>query len=479
MSTLNITVTDQSPSWIYNPSREGVSSSSWQSSWTGAPDSNYDSTHKTTNVAAGASSHFTTLAGAQVQIDFVGSAVSLYGQGTAGAYSTTLDSGNFITGSPVGSMLATYGGLNATTKHTLVLKAIQPQQLSLSYATFTIRSDMVSNSVTNTTELAVTTGANNALSTNPFFGTSGDGFSNQHSDQGYTRLDTNSANAQISFSCSNAKPITSSSALLIYGTTNYDHQTFSVELTPQAGSSVGGPRILNGTSKWFVIDNLLYFEAGLDPSQKYDVKVVMMNLPKIGDSGSASGSDSKSTSGVGKTVGIAVGVVGLLAALVLFAFCFRRRKAQEKRNTTRMTIDGMATPSGHPPFVDNPHVEGSSVGIETPVRLGNFRAQSEAYPHSSSGDGYPNSEDLNPHGNLRDSTYAGSTVASGSRLSSSHFPATTTQAGSSQPYRKSEKGPIPSDTASARAVRQEVDAGQVPKEEVLPPSYNSTWQSQG
>ncbi|KAJ7229701.1 hypothetical protein C8J57DRAFT_1370596 [Mycena rebaudengoi] len=497
MSTLNITVTDQSPSWIYNPSREGVSSSSWQSSWTGSPDSNYDSTHKTTNVAAGTSSHFTTLAGAQVQIDFVGSAVSVYGQGTAGAYSTTLDSGNSITGSPVGSMLVTYGGLNAATKHTLVLKAIQPQQLSLSYATFTIRSDIVSNSVTNTTELAVTTGANNRLSTNPFFGTSGDGFSNQHSDQGYTRLDSNSANAQISFSCSNT------SALLIYGTTNYDHQTFSVELTPQAGASVGGPRILNGTSKWFVIDNLLYFEAGLDPSQKYDVKftnllagaytdihsVVMMNLPKIADSGSASGSASKSKSGVGKTVGIAVGVVGLLAALVLFAFCFRRRKAQEKRNTTRMIIDGMVTPSGHPPgslFVDSPHVRGSSVGTETPVSLGNFRAQSEAYPHSSSGDGYPNSEDLNPHdnqssglANLRDSTYAGSTVASGSRLSSSHFPATTTQAGSSLPYRKPEKGPIPSDTASARAVRQEIDAGQVPEQEVLPPSYNSTWQSQG
>ncbi|KAF7328540.1 hypothetical protein MVEN_02541600 [Mycena venus] len=496
MSTLNITVTDQSPSWIYNPSREGVASSSWQSSWTGSPDSNYDSTHQTTNVAAGTSSHFTTLAGAQVQIDFVGSAVSVYGQGTAGAYSTTLDSGNSITGSPVGSMLATYGGLNATTKHTLVLKAIQPQQLSLSYATFTIRSDIGSNLVTNTTELAVKTGANNVLSTNPFFGTSGDGFSNQHSDQGYTRLDISPENNMLT-----RRPITSSSALLIYGTTNYDHQTFSVELTPQAGASVGGPRIMNGTSKWFVIDNLLYFEAGLDPSQKYDVKftnlvagaytdihsVVMMNLPKIADS--VSGSGSKSTSGVGKTVGIAVGVVGVLAALVLFAFCFWRRKAQEKRNTTRMTIDEMVTPSGHPSgslFVESPHVRGLSVGTETPVSLGNFRAQSEVYPHSSSGDGYPNSEDLNPHDNqssgltnLRDSTYAGSTVASGSRLSSSHFPAATTQAGSSQPYRKPEKGPIPSDAASARAVRQEVDAGQVPEEEVLPPSYNLTWQSQG
>ncbi|KAF7352597.1 hypothetical protein MVEN_01225200 [Mycena venus] len=565
MSTLNITVTDQSPSWIYTPNREGVSSSSWQSSWTGSPDSSYDSTHATTNIAQGTSSHFTAVAGATVQIDFVGSAVSVYGQGTAGAYSTTLDGGTPITGSPVGSMLATYGGLNATTKHTLVLNAIKSQQLSLSYATFTIRSNIPSNSIVNTTQLAVTTGANNALSTNSFFGTTGDGFSNAHSDQGYTRLDTNSANAQISFSCSNT------SALLIYGTTNYDHQTFSVEIDPPAGASLGGARILNGTSKWFVLDNLLFFEAGLDPSQQYDVKftnlnagaytdihsVVMMNLPKIAEasgsgSGSASGPASKSTSspsnpsssatpsqagsGVGKTVGIAVGIVGVLAALVLFAFCFRRRKMQERRKA-RMTIDGMVTPFGHAPgspFVDNPHAKGSSVGTETPISLSHFRAQSEAYPNSGYGDSYPNSayggaylannqgtysttsaansvrdlhaaavgvggrthrpqyselsgsEDFNPYDNqstglayLRDSTYAGSTMGSGSRPPSSHVAAATTQAGSSsQPYRRPEKGPIPSDTASARAVRQEVDAGRVPEEEVLPPSYNPTWQSQ-
>jgi hypothetical protein len=65
-------------------------------------------------------------------------------------------------------------------------------------------------------------------------------------------------------------------------------------------------------------------------------------FPSNSSSGSAPGSASKSKSDVGKTVGIAVGfcptsyspadfghevgVVGVLAALVLFAFCFRRRK---------------------------------------------------------------------------------------------------------------------------------------------------------
>lgn len=98
-------------------------------------------------VIPGTSSHVTSLAGASVQIDFVGSAVSVFGQGAAGAYSTTLDNGSAVTGSPAGSMLATYGGLDPSTKHTLVLKATLSQQLSLSYATFTVRSNVASKSI--------------------------------------------------------------------------------------------------------------------------------------------------------------------------------------------------------------------------------------------------------------------------------------------------------------------------------------------
>jgi hypothetical protein len=95
----------------------------------------------------GTSSHVTSRAGATVEIEFMGVAVSLYGQGTAGAYTTVLDSGSPVSGSPSGSMLATYGGLNDTVKHKIELRVTESQPLSLSYATFTIRSDLASTSV--------------------------------------------------------------------------------------------------------------------------------------------------------------------------------------------------------------------------------------------------------------------------------------------------------------------------------------------
>lgn len=53
MSTVNLTVTDQSPAFLYSPDREGVSVSSWQSIWTGSADSSYDITHTQNNIAQG------------------------------------------------------------------------------------------------------------------------------------------------------------------------------------------------------------------------------------------------------------------------------------------------------------------------------------------------------------------------------------------------------------------------------------------
>ncbi|KAJ7930004.1 hypothetical protein B0H13DRAFT_1962802 [Mycena leptocephala] len=554
---VNITVLDQSPTFLYSPDREGVSSNSWQSAWTGSADSSYDLTHTQPNIAQGTSSHVTSRAGATVEIEFMGVAVSLYGQGTAGAYTTVLDSGSPVSGSPSGSMLATYGGLNDTVKHKIELRVTESQPLSLSYATFTIRSDLVSTSVVNTTQIAVTTGTNNALTTNSFFSTSGSGFSNEHEDQGYTRIDSSSSDALISFSCSNT------SALFVYGTTNWNHQTFSVELDPPAGVSEG-PRIFNGTSKWFVLDNLIFWEGGMDPSQTYQVKVtnlnggsytdihspfapyisVLISYSRVASSNpqSTSASNPQSTSdassptasatpasgsGTGKTVGIAVGVVAVFAALILFAFLCRRRRAR-RRNQTRMTIDGMmVTPFGEPQ--SNPQ-NTSPAGSDTPISLSHFRGKSDAYQsshqNSSYGDSYPNSSYGAYPGNY--GAYATTSAANsvhdlsrGSRTHGAHYselsgsddfnpysprtstalpyltgpPSVIASGGSSsrpqsgvttqadppmrpQAYaRNPEKGPIPSETASMRAVRQEVDAGRVPaeEEETLPPTYDPAW----
>ncbi|KAJ6598837.1 hypothetical protein DFH09DRAFT_1129364 [Mycena vulgaris] len=525
MSTsLNITVLDQSPMWNYFPSREGDSSSSWQSTWSGSPDSSYDATHVAVNIAQGTSAHTTSLRGASVQIDFVGLAVTIFGQGTAGAYTTTLDGGKEISGAPTGSVLATYGGLSDDEKHTITLKVTQNTALTLSYAAFTIRSDLQTSSVKNTTENAVTTGANNALSTNSFFSTSGSGFSNQHADQSYTRLDTDSSAATMLFTCSNT------SALFVYGTTNWNHQTFSVELNPAAGVSQGA-RIFNGTSKWFVLDNLIFWEGGMDPTKSYQVKVtnliggsytdihsvVMMNLPE--QASSSSGSVPQSTSGaspsptagsfttpsksssVGKTVAIAVSVVAALAAVILLFFlCWRRRS----KNRSRLSLEGMIpTPFGAPPHNRDSSFPSMS---ETPTSFGHLpRTPSSLHdPYSNSQYPYSTNPAVNSVHDIRDRALGthgtrytelstddfnpysepGKTrpyTGSASNLSSTVASTSGPQSGPI-PQPRPRKSPIPSEDASSssRPVRQEVDAGRVPvpdEEEILPPNYDPTWAS--
>ncbi|KAJ7180326.1 hypothetical protein C8R43DRAFT_941973 [Mycena crocata] len=519
MSLLNITVLDQSPTFIYSPNREGVASSSWQSAWSGSADSTYDSTHAKNNIAQGTSSHFTSLSGATVQIDFVGVAVTLHGQGTAGAYTTTLDEGQAVAGSPAGSVLATYGGLSATSKHTIMLRVTQAQTLSLSYATFTIRSDIQSSQIQNTTQTAVSV-VNDLPSTNTFFSLSGNGFSNQHMDQDYTRLDTSASGASISFTCRNT------SALFVYGTTNYDHQTFSMELSPATATSQGA-RVFNGTSKWFVLDNLVFWEGGMDPTQVYQVKmtnliggsysdlhsVVQMQLPASAEtaapSSSSSGSpqrsstpDTSSSSSTRKTPWsvshpeVKVGVVGVIAAVIIVAFlCWRRRAKKQRRNSRQGMV---VTPFSDPSLHKATSLTGMS---DQPIGLGQFGAASMHDRYSSSpystnstatslqdlramgprGTRYSElstSDDFNPYSEPNTPhRYTDPSFSSAAGTSSAPQPGPAGHAGS-QPYiRKPGKGPPPSEAAPS-PLRQEVDAGRVPVpevEETLPPNYDPTW----
>lgn len=134
----SITVLDQSPTFTYSPSRDGSSiDSTWKVYYTGSDDSTYDPTHQKTNLASGTSSHSTTLVGASVSIDFVGTAVNLTGHAAAGAYSTTLDNGQSIIGAPDGANLVSHNGLDYT-KHTLVLNVIQQQQVDIVSAQLTV-----------------------------------------------------------------------------------------------------------------------------------------------------------------------------------------------------------------------------------------------------------------------------------------------------------------------------------------------------
>lgn len=215
----NITVLDQSPTFLYSPYRDGNLTDSWKVFYSNSPDASYDPTHNNSNLASGTSTHSTTMVGASVEIDFMGTAVSLAGSGTAGAYSTSLDNGQAIIGAPSDGNLVSHSGLDYGT-HTLVLNVIQNQQLNLTSALLTVGvgdpgyvfifSEFVvliflSSTITNKKINAVDVASDGSSSMDPFFSTSGTGpFNTDHDVSGYSRLDTNGAGGIISFKTNDA-----------------------------------------------------------------------------------------------------------------------------------------------------------------------------------------------------------------------------------------------------------------------------------
>ncbi|KAJ8086869.1 hypothetical protein PM082_005694 [Marasmius tenuissimus] len=134
----DLLIPDSSPTFLYRPSREGEDlNAGWKSFYSNSPDSAYDSTHQNENKAVGTSSHSTTMQGASFELSFKGTAVSLYGSGTAGAYSTTLDNRDAVNGNPGDGLLASYKQLDYGL-HTLSLNLTQGVSLNVTSAVLTV-----------------------------------------------------------------------------------------------------------------------------------------------------------------------------------------------------------------------------------------------------------------------------------------------------------------------------------------------------
>jgi len=133
----NITIPDQSTTIIYSPYRDGVDGAhGWQALYSASNESAYD-VNSTENKAAGLSSHSTTFAGASFQIDFMGSAITLFGTAAPDIYTTALDGGNANSGAPADGVLAQYASLDLK-PHTLVLNVTGNQGLQFTAANITI-----------------------------------------------------------------------------------------------------------------------------------------------------------------------------------------------------------------------------------------------------------------------------------------------------------------------------------------------------
>ncbi len=129
----NITITDDSPTIAYLPSRSGPSSSTWNVSYTSSPWSTYvqDST-----IGTGTSSHYTTFIRATATVGWVGTAAYVWGLAGSGVTTFTLD-GNVLQNVPATTyMIGAVYGLNYGW-HELVLTVTGAQGVTITGMTLT------------------------------------------------------------------------------------------------------------------------------------------------------------------------------------------------------------------------------------------------------------------------------------------------------------------------------------------------------
>ncbi|KAF9268182.1 hypothetical protein L218DRAFT_1073523 [Marasmius fiardii PR-910] len=482
----NFSIPDSSPTFIYYPTREGGDlKSGWRSFYSNSPDSAFDSTNPTENKASGISSHSTSMQGASLEINFLGTAIWIYGSGSAGAYTTRLNDRDPVDGqpSPSNGLLASYSGLDYKA-HTFSLNVTQAQSLNITSATMEVGVGKQGASVKDRTIPAVSVNSDGSSVLNTaYFQTSGGGsFNTYHDTQEYPRADTNSAGSGFIFRFDSA------SALQVIGSVNNDHGRYSVSLSPPGGVS-STTRTFDAASKWFAYNNTIYWESGLDRTKSYtltltnldDNKYLDINSVRLLD-GQGPGPDGSSGLGTGAIVGIAVGVVALLVIVVaMLAFFWRRhrRHGSEYDGPTPATWSGahnmVPIPSQTQPLLEA-HVEPFLLPPNfTPYIDSSIDTTKKSHTKGGSGSTF-NTSSIPPTGSVMSSTNQfGYHSTPWSEAGSS------SQSTSNSQNAPSSKGPAPS--TPTRIVRQETDAGPVPaqppspQEEVLPPGYNPAWSS--
>lgn len=431
----------------------------------------------------------------------MGTAIYLGGSGTNGAYSTTLDGGDAVNGSPANGYLVSHDGLDYEA-HTLVLNTTSTSQLNVTSALMTVGIGNEGATIKNTTHTAINIASDGSTSLDSFFTPNGNGpFNTDHDPQGYSRIDTTGAGSEISFSFSSA------SAVFVYGSTNYDHDAFTVTLSPAAGVSTS-TRTLNSTSKWFAYNSLTYWETGLDRDKTYRVTFENLVEGKYFDihdvelwdgvpaSTSSSSSSTASSNGpssssassaytlsTGAIIGVTVGTVVAIAAAFFFLFLWCRQRRENKARYNATLLTDLRDPTKSPGYPSHQQFEPLLSGYVEPFVMP--PASTTTRGHHSKNNTVTSTDssmftDTAP-------THSLNQMPSSSRLmyhlTEDGMVALGSESAGSSSGTESKTTTAPPPERRNRPVRQETDAGPVlvqdhePQEDVLPPGYNPAWSS--
>ncbi|WVF68647.1 hypothetical protein IAT40_003417 [Kwoniella sp. CBS 6097] len=360
----NVSVSDQSPTISYGPSRTGPSDSTWNVTYT---DSSW-STYVNQTIGQGISSHYTTSVGANATLGWWGTAVYVWAEAADQDIQVIVD-GQVNAKKVDGGWMAT--GLSEGW-HRVRVKVVGGGGVRLYGITFTTGvGESGANPVNSTIQTIFGPNSINGLfgsSTGQWeTGTEVGGVPGQ-SAQPYNRLDTYTAGSQLIF-----QPPSNTSFILLHGSVNFDHGAFSVSLstsnlpgvqvsgdsedngdgsssTTTTVTTIGGTpanQTLRGRSPWVSIDQVIYY-ASLDPSAQYVVTVENQaqgrqywDVAKVvfvqAQGGSSGGDSSSNAAAIAGGVAGGVAALGIAGILIWFFVVRKRRQNRQKQEPSNFT----------------------------------------------------------------------------------------------------------------------------------------------
>ncbi|KAL0575307.1 hypothetical protein V5O48_006658 [Marasmius crinis-equi] len=359
----NVTLSSQTASISYSPAREGSIDAGWNSTYSaGSRDTGYGRPQ-----GLGTNYHRTTLTGASLEFEWIGTAVYLYGNATAGSYSITVD-GQDVGASndvPQGGLLGRKIGLKYG-DHTAKLTVLGKGEVAFEYAQVTIGLGYTGSNAQNRTVYA--TNEQPTAQPNPFFqfkSASNPGSWSMEPIRTVYRADgskyeiprqvgTGTVNDALTFT------INQTSAFFLWGTVNVDHQTDKRAMITGSGQALLRDASLNDTSNYLDFEQIIYWASGLDREQNYTVQIVNggtgmaafgFNKLELIDSGPtpttpttpATGDSGGSSIHGGAIAGIVVGCIGMLM-LVLGVFFWRRRQRMSRIHLAQARENMLTTP---------------------------------------------------------------------------------------------------------------------------------------
>ncbi|KAF7331894.1 Uracil phosphoribosyltransferase [Mycena kentingensis (nom. inval.)] len=239
----NLSLTDTSPMLVYTDD--------WQTYFSGSGYNTQDG-----QLGQGSSVHLTSRNGAQISLDFFGNAIFLYGNGT---YDVSLDDVVASTGAKNGLLFAKDGLAEKNHSVTLTARMDGAQTFGFAAAIIGCASSVVDERAFDDADPFFSYSPNwitfsapgvpNATTTLPFHQTTVSG-------------------ASVAFTFSDA------STVAVHGTLNSGHGRYSVALDGDTA------KVLSGDGRWLVPDTVVFFQTGLDPTQKHSINITNLDDDK-------------------------------------------------------------------------------------------------------------------------------------------------------------------------------------------------------